>query len=364
MATHPKPITTLDRYIIKQFIGTYTLAILLILAISVMFDFNEKIDNFIRNNAPTHAIIFDYYLNFIPYFANLFSPLFLFIAVIFFTSRLADRSEIIAILSGGISFHRLMRPYILSATLIATLTFLLNSFVIPPANAIRNDFHDKYVRPIKTTYSSNIQLEVQPGLIAYFDRFDAKTGTGYRFSLEHFQDKKLTSRLTAQTITWDSAHHWTIKDYMIRNFSGMKEQVTTGQQLDTILALIPADFMISRFDYEHMTTPQLKTYINRQKQRGIGNIQNFEIEYHKRYAMTFAAFILTFIGAAISSRRVKGGRGLHLGIGFLLSFAYILFLQVSSSFATTGLTTPFLAVWTPNIVYTLIATYLYTKAPQ
>jgi lipopolysaccharide export system permease protein len=360
----PKFLKTIDWYIIRKFIGTYAFTILLILAITVMFDFNEKVDYFIRNNAPAKAILFDHYFTFIPYFANLFSPLFVFIAVIFFTSRLADRSEIIAMLAGGISFKRLMQPYMISATLISITTFLLNSFVIPPANITRNDFHDKYVRPIKVTYSSQIQLEVEPGIIAYFDSFDANTSTGYRFSLERFEDKELKSRMTAQKIVWDSAYHWTVSDYIIRNFVGMKEETTTGAKIDTTLAIIPADFMISRFDYEQMTTPQLKKYIDRQKKRGIGNIQDFEIEYHKRYAMALAAFILTVIGASLSSRKVKGGMGLHIGIGLSLSFSYILFMQISSSFAVSGLTSPFIAVWTPNIVYALIAVYLYRKAPR
>jgi lipopolysaccharide export system permease protein len=359
-----KFLKTIDWYIIRQFIGTYVFAILLILSISVVFDFNEKLDKFIRNGAPTQAIIFDYYLNFIPYFANLFSPLFVFIAVIFFTSRLADHSEIIALLASGVSFDRLMRPYLLSAASIAILTFLLNSFVIPPANLVRNDFHDKYIRPIKTTYSNNIQLEVEPGIIAYFYSFDSKSSTGNRFVLEQFEDKNLKSRMTAQQITWDSAHHWTIKEYMIRNFTGMKEEVIRGQELDTVLGIIPSDFMTSRYDFEQMTTPQLKTYIDRQKKRGIGNTQEFEIEYHKRYAMALAAFILTLIGASISSRKVKGGTGLHIGIGLLLSFSYILFMQVSSSFAASGLTSPFVAFWTPNCVYALIAAYLYRRAPR
>jgi lipopolysaccharide export system permease protein len=360
----PKFLKTIDWYIIKKFIGTYVFAMLLILAISVMFDFNEKLDKFIRNGAPTHAIIFDYYLNFIPYFANLFSPLFVFIAVIFFTSRLADHSEIIAMLASGISFDRLIRPYLISAGLIAAMTFLLNSFVIPPANITRNDFHDKYVRSIKNTYSSNIQLEVEPDVIASFDRFDANSSTGYRFSLDRLENKELKSRMTAQQIIWDSAYHWTVKDYMIRDFVGMEEVVTTGEKIDTTLAIIPSDFMISRYDSEQMTTPQLKSYIDRQKKRGIGNIQEFEIEYHKRFAMALAAFILTIIGASISSHKVKGGMGLHIGIGLLLSFSYILFMQVSSSFAISGLMSPFIAVWTPNIIYLAIAIFLYTRAPR
>ena len=359
-----KFLKTIDWYIIKKFIGTYALSILLIIAISVMFDFNERVDKFIRNGASTHAIIFDYYLNFIPYFANLFTPLFVFISVIFFTSRLAGHSEIIAILSSGISFDRLIRPYMISAMLIAILTFLLGGYVIPPANLKRNDFHDKYIKSIRIPYSSNIQLEVEPGIIAYFDRFDANLSTGYRFSLDQFEDKELKSRLVAREIHWDSAYHWKIKDYMIRNFVDMKEEIVTGQELDTILTIIPADFMINRYDYEEMTTPQLKTYINRQKMRGIGNIQDFEIEYHKRFAMAFSTFILTIIGASVSSRRVKGGMGLHIGIGLGLSFSYILFMQVSSSFATSGLMSPSIAVWTPNIVYIFIAAYLYWKAPR
>ena len=359
-----KFLKTIDGYIIKKFIGTYALAIVLIIAIVVMFDFNEKVDKFIRNDASTHAIIFDYYLNFIPYFANLFSQLFVFISVIFFTSRMADCSEIIAILSSGISFDRLMRPYMISAVFITVMTFLLNSYIIPPANIKRIDFQDKYVRSVRTTYSNHIQLEVEPGIIAYFNSFDANTSTGYRFSLDRFEDKELKSRLIAREIRWDSAYHWTVKDYMIRNFVDLKEEITTGQQLDTILTIIPSDFMISRFDYEQMTTTQLRTYINRQKMRGIGNIQAFEIEYHTRFAMAFAALILTVIGASISSRKVKGGMGLHIGIGLGLTFAYILFMRVSSSFAYSGLTSPFVAVWIPNFVYIFIAAYLYWRAPR
>ena len=354
----------IDWYIIKKFLGTYFFAILLIISISVMFDFNTKVDNFISKEAPVQAIIFDYYLNFIPYFANLFSPLFVFIAVIFFTSKLADNSEIIAILSSGVSFRRLMRPYMISATLIAIMTFLLNSYIIPPGNVTRIEFQNKYVRDKRTMYEGNIQLEVEPGVIAYFDRFDNATKRGTRFSLEKFEDKKLVSRMTAQSITWDSTYHWKVKNYMIRNFEGMKETIITGTEIDTILSIVPSDFMISAYDSEQMTTPELKTYIDRQKKRGIGNIQLFEIEYHKRYAMTFAAFILTIIGASLSSRKVKGGMGLKIGLGLLLSFSYILFMQISSSFAISGTVSAFVAVWIPNLLYAIIAIYLYTKAPR
>jgi lipopolysaccharide export system permease protein len=354
----------IDVYIIKKFLGTYFFAILLIISIAVMIDFNTKVDDFIAQAAPNKAIFLDYYLNFIPYFANLFSPLFVFIAVIFFTSKLADNSEIIAMLSTGLSFRRLMRPYMISAALIAAMSFLLDSYVIPPANVTRIEFQNTYIRDKRNTFSSNIQLEVEPGVIAYFDRFDTTTKTGRRFSLEKYDGKELVSRLTAQTITYDTLYHWRINDYLIRDFIGMKEIQTLGQSKDTTLQIIPSDFMISIYDSEQMTTPELKHYLNRQKKRGIGNIQLFEIEYYRRFAMPFAAFILTIIGASISSRKVKGGMGLHIGLGLLLSFSYILFQQISASFAISGALSPLIAVWIPNILYAFIAAYLYSKAPR
>ena len=292
----------IDIYIIKKFLGTYFFAIALIISIAVVFDINEKLDSFL--NAPLKAIVVDYYLNFIPYFANLFSPLFTFIAVIFFTSKLADNSEIIAMLSSGISFRRLMIPYMISAAIIAGVTFYLNSYVIPPANVTRIEFQNKYVKNKKVDYASNIQLQVEPGVIAYMSRYDNNTKTGYRFSLEKFEGKILKSRLTAQTVTYDSAYHWIIKDYMIRNFNGMREELTRGSRLDSIITIEPSDFLISRYDSELMTTSALKTYIDRQKKRGVANIKDFEIEYEKRFAMTAASFILTVIGMSLSSRKV------------------------------------------------------------
>ena len=348
----------IDWYIIKQFLGTYVFAIALIISISVVFDINEKIDKFLNPDVPLKAIIVDYYLNFIPYFANLFSPLFTFIAVIFFTSKLADRSEIIAMLASGMSFRRLMLPYAVSATIIAIVTFILNAYIIPPANETRIDFQNKYIRNKKVDYVKNAQLEIEPGIIAYFDSYDARSNMGYRFSLEHFEDKKLISRLTAKSIKYDSLYQWTVIDYMIRDFDGMREHITEGSRKDTTLTIVPSDFLIS------VTTPELNTYINRQKKRGIGNIQTFQIEYHKRFATIMAAFILTSIGASLSSRKIKGGMGMNIGIGLALSFSYILFMTVTSTFAINGYVSPAVAAWIPNIVYTFIAIFLYQKAPR
>ncbi|MCD7899252.1 MAG: LptF/LptG family permease [Bacteroides sp.] len=361
-----KILKRLDWYIIKKFLGTYVFAIALIISIAVVFDFNEKVDKFMTNEAPWNAIVFDYYLNFIPYFANLFSPLFVFISVIFFTSKLAENSEIIAMFSTGMSFKRMMRPYMISAAVIAIVTFILGSYVIPQGSVTRLAFEDKYVKRRATTSARNVQLEVDSGVIAYIERYQNYNHTGFRFSLDKFDDKKLISHLTARSITYDttSTYKWTIRDYTIRELKGLKENIITGTQMDTIIIMEPSDFLIARNQQEMLTSPQLSEYIDKQKRRGFANIKEFEIEYHRRIAMSFASFILTTIGVSLSSRKVKGGMGLHLGIGLGLSFSLILFQTISSTFAVNGSMPPVLAVWIPNIVYTFIAIYLYRKAPK
>lgn len=357
-----QPLKILDRYIIYKFLGTYIFAIILILAITIMFDVNEKLDAFLK--APLKATLFDYFLNFLPYFANQFSPLFTFIAVIFFTSKIADNSEIIAMLSGGMSFPRLLRPYMISAAVIAVATYLLSAYIIPPANVERINYTNTYVKNKRVEYGTNIQMQVNKGTIAYMSRYDNNTRTGYKFSLESFKDKKLISRLTAQTIRYDSLHNWQVRDYMIRDFKGTREEIRRGTRLDTVIPIEPRDFLISKNDHETMTTPALSEYITRQKERGVANIKSFEIEYHRRFAMTAAAFILTVIGMSLSSRKVKGGMGINIGIGLVLSFSYILFMTVTSTFAVSGYTSPAIAMWIPNFIYIIIAVVLYRKASR
>ena len=355
----PKPyVKTLDGYIIKKFLGTYVFAIVLILAIIVMFDINEKLDSFMK--APVKATIFEYYLNYIPYMANQFSPLFTFIAVIF--SKMAENSEIIAILSSGVSFRRLLLPYMASALVIASFTFVLDSYVIPPANVKRINYQNKYVKNKAIDYGVNIQLQVTPGEIAYMSRFENSSKTAYNFSLETFKDKKLVSRMVATTAVYDTLYRWSMKNYMIRNFRGMREEIKKGATLDTIIPIEPRDFLIAENDHEKMTSPELKAYIDRQKMRGVANIKSFEIEYERRFAMTGAAFILTLIGMSLSSRKVKSGMGINIGIGLVLSFSYILFSTVTSTFAVSGYTSPFVAMWIPNVVYLIIGIVLYNRA--
>lgn len=352
---------TIDRYIIRKFLGTYVFAIILLLAIVVMFDINEKIDAFLK--APLHATIVDYFLNFIPYFANQFAPLFTFIAVIFFTSKLAMHNEIVAMLSSGMSFRRLLRPYMVSAAVIAAASFVLSAYIIPPANVKRINYTNTYVKNKRVDYGANIMLMVAPNEIAYINRYDNITKTGIRFSLESFdKDKRLVSRLTATSIRWDTLYNWRVNDYVIRDFRDGREYISKGMSLDTIIPFEPRDFLIAVNDCEKMTTPALARYVERQKERGVANIRTFEVEYHRRFAMTAAAFILTIIGMSLSSRKVKGGMGLNIGIGLVLSFGYILFMTVTQTFALSGLTSAMVAMWIPNVLFSLIALVLYIRA--
>lgn len=355
-------LKVLDIFILKKFLGTYFLATLLILAVISMFDVTEKLDAFLT--APIKETLFDYFASFLPYFANMLSPLFVFISVIFFTTKLAGNSEIIAIVSSGVSFRRLLRPYMIGAAVIAALTFVLSNFIIPPGNVARIAYTNKYVRNKSVETGIDIQLMAKPGVVVYFGRFENSTKTGYRFTLDKFEGKDLVSRMTAQTISYDTTrnYHWTVRDYMIRDFNGMKEKITTGTVKDTIIPIEPKDFLIAANDQETLTTPQLAEYIEKQKMRGVANIKAFEIEKEKRYASTAAAFILTLIGMSLSAKKSKGGMGLNIGIGLALSFSYILFSAVTSSFAVNGLTSPFIAMQIPNVVYLAIGIFLYRRA--
>ena len=358
----------IDSYLIKKFIGTYIYSIILIISISIVFDINENLARFSVNNAPLRAIVFDYYANFIPYYANLFSPLFVFIAVIFFTSKLAGNSEIIAMLAAGMSFKRLMRPYMISAALIAGVNFYLGAYVIPKGNIVRQNFEVLYKNAKKNLSATNVQLMVAPGVIAYMQQYDDRTRTGYGFSLDKFENKKLVSHMTASIIRYDSIsdtrYHWKAQNYKIRTLKGLREEIKSGAVIDTLIMMEPMDLVYSKGQQETLTSPDLKRYIAKQIDRGSGNVTQYEVEYHKRIATSFASFILTVIGASLSSRKRKGGMGLYLGIGLALSFAYILLQTVSSTFAVNADLSPMLAAWVPNLLYVIIAYFCYKQAPS
>lgn len=358
----------LDRYIISKFIGTYIYSIILIISIAIVFDVNENLSKFTTLGAPLKAIVFDYYANFVPYFSNLFSPLFVFIAVIFFTSKLAGNSEIIAILAAGVSFKRLLRPYILSAAMIALVNFYLGAYIIPHGTVVRQEFEAKYRNSKKITSASNVQLMIRPGVIAYIQQYDNNTKTGYGFSLDKFENKKLVSHMTASTIRYDSISedrfHWKAQNYKIRTLRGLREEIKSGSVIDTLIQMEPMDLVYSDGQQETLTSDELRDYIGKQTERGSVNVVQYEVEYHKRIATSFASFILTVIGISLSSRKRKGGMGLSLGIGLALSFSYILLQTISATFAINADTPPVLAAWLPNILYAVIAYFCYRQAPN
>ena len=361
-------ISRLDRYIIGKFIGTYIYAIILIISISIVFDVNENLAKFTQYHAPLKAIVFDYYMNFVPYFANLFSPLFVFIAVIFFTSKLAGNSEIIAMLAAGISFKRLMRPYMISCVLISALSFYLSAYVIPHGTVIRQNFETMYKNKKRVTAADNVMLQVGKGVIAYIQHYDNSMKKGYGFSLDRFEDKKLVSHMTAMEVQYDtisdSKYHWTVNNWKIRELHGLREHITSGISKDTIIQMEPTDLVYSKGQQETFTSPELKEYISKQIDRGSSNVVQYQVEYHKRIASSFASFILTTIGLSLSSRKRKGGMGMYLGIGLALSFTYILLQTVSSTFAVNADAPPILAAWIPNLIFAVVAWFCYRKAPN
>lgn len=366
---HPNRfIKRLDWYIIKKFIGTYFFSIALIISISIVFDFNENLAKFSQYQAPAKAIIFDYYANFIPYFANLFSPLFVFIAVIFFTSKLAGNSEIIAMLAAGVSFKRLMRPYMISCIMIASLSYYLSAYVIPHGTVIKQNFESMYKNKKRNTAAENVQMQVGKGVIAYIQHYDNNAKRGYGFSLDKFENKRLVSHLTASEIQYDtisdSKYHWQLSHWKIRNMRGLREKITSGVKMDSVILMEPTDLVYSKGQQETFTSPELKEYISKQIGRGSGNVVQYQVEYHKRIASSFASFILTTIGLSLSARKRKGGMGLYLGIGLALSFGYIMLQTVSATFAINADTPPMLAAWIPNIIFAVVAYFCYRNAPN
>ena len=281
--------------------------------------------------------------------------------------RVPQRKKL-AMLASGMSFKRLLRPYLISAALIAILNFYLGSYIIPKGTVVRHDFESLYKNNNKNTSASNIQLMVDKGVVAYISQYDDIRKTGYGFALYKFDNKKMVSQMNANVIQYDTIaeerYHWKARNYKIRTLKGMREEITSGIEMDTVIQMEPMDLVFSKGQQETFTSPELKRYISKQQQRGSSNVVQYEVEYHKRIATSFASFILTIIGVSLSSRKRKGGMGMYLGIGLALSFTYILLQTVSATFAINADTPPILAAWIPNILYAIIAYYCYKQAPS
>ncbi len=335
------------------------------MSIAIVIDLTEKLDNFYAANLDLSTILWNYYLSFIPYYINLFSSLFTFISVIFVTSKLAFNSEIIAMLASGISLKRILFPYIIAAAMIAIFTFYIGGYIIPPGNKTRYEFEQKHIerKPTEMTIR-NIQMKVAANKIAYIERFELTDGTGYRFSLDVFEGKTLVSRIIANTIQYDSVYHWTLGNYTKRDFVGLREELSIGDKMELEINMKPSDFGWAKNHHEHLTNPALKKHIKEQERRGTAGLNLYKLEYEKRFAMPFAAFILTLIGVSLGSRKVRGGTGFHIMIGFLLSVTYILSTMVSASLTVKAGFNPTLAIWLPNVIYFLIGLLLYKNAPK
>lgn len=356
----------IDIYIIKKFLGTFFFTLLLVVCVIIVFDLSEKLEDFIKNEAPLKAILFDYYLNLVPYFANMLSPLFIFISVIFFTSKMASNSEIVAILSGGVSFKRLLRPFMICAFFLAGLSYYLNNFLIPDANKKRLAFEEVYYRNKLRNYAHDIHMKIDDNTYIYMSNFVVDLNLGNNFSIERFNEKgELEYKLLSDNVKWDSTiNKWSITNYVERHIDGLNETIKKGIRKDTTINLKPEEFKRRNSYITAMDFFELNDFIKEQKFKGSQQVVLFEIEKQQRAAYPFATFVLTLIGVSISSRKVRGGIGLHIGLGLLISFSYILFMRVSSTFAINSGIPVIIAVWIPNILYCFLALYLLKKAPK
>lgn len=355
----------LDWYIIRKFLGTFFFALGLIILIAIIIDISEKLDDFLRSHAPLKEIVVSYYLNFIPYFVNLFSHLFIFIAVIFFTSRMAYNTEVVAILSSGISFARFTRPYMIAAGVLAILSLLLLNFVIPKANKGRLAFEERYVRYQFRYTDLNIHRQIEPGTYIYLESYNNIDNLGYKFSMERIRNGVLTWKLNSEIMAWDSLKKcWRINHYYIRSIEGNRERLRMGATLDTTLAMQPKDFGRRINNIETMTYSELRRFIAQERMRGSDQIPYYLLEQYRRFSLPFATFVMALIGVSIASRKVRGGIGVHIGFGLLLSFSYIIFQKLADTFALQANLPPLLAVWIPNFIFGGIAAWLYHKAPK
>lgn len=355
----------LDWYILKRFLQTYVFVVLVIVLIVVMIDYTEKVDDFHHHNAPASKILFEYYLNFIPYWANYISPLMVFIATIFLTSRLAARTEIVAALSSGISFVRLLRPYLVGASVLAVFTYYMVNYLIPTANKTRIKFELEYIKEKFTYTGRNVHITIAPNVYAYLESYNNLTNTGYKFTLEQIKGNQLKQKLSADRIEWDTKKgKWAMYDYKIRAIDGIHETLTPGVKMDTTLNLKPSDFDSDYSLFETFTRPELNQYINLLKSRGADGVDTYLLEKYARDTRPFAIVILTVIGVIVSARKSRRGVGWQLALGFILAFVYLLFFMLAKGIAETGNMNPLLAVWLPNLIFTGIGLLLYHTIPR
>jgi len=354
----------LDKLIIKDFLKTYLFVVLMLILVVLVLDFTEKNDAFIRNNVPAFEIL-KYLLNYGLYLNNLLTPITVFISVIFITSKMAGRTEIIAILSSGTSFMRMLLPFFVGACLIGTVSFLFNGWLLPSATLGITEFKSRYLEDDKFYNEQNIHIKVAPDTYAYISRFYTSGYTGYNFTLEQIKDGQLLAKLSADRIVWDTAANiWSAKNYKIRVLKEFGEEYSVGESLDTLLSITPNDFDLPLNHHETLILPELNKQIKILEDRGADNVNFYKIEKYVRFMSPFAAVILTFIGVIVASRKTRGGSGFKIALGFLLAFIYIVMFLLSRTFAEAGTTYPIFAVWLPNIAFAITGLFLYKTVPR
>ena len=358
-------LTKIDFYIIKRFLGAFLLALGLFTVIIIVFDLSEKIDDFLNNNASFRGVIFNYYVNWIPFLLNLFSPVFVFISVIFFTSKMAQKSEIIAILASGVSYRRLMVPYIISSALLALISFIMFAWVIPHTDKTRVDFENTYIRD-RTHYSaSQIKTQIAPGMIMSIGNFNFSDSAGFKISIEQVDEGRLVSKLYADRLNWnEDTKKWKLTKWWTREFIDGMEILNRGAAMDTLIPFNPEDFFRKNDDVQMFNLKELDEMIRLEDMRGTGNTFFYTTEKYKRFAMPFAMIILTIIGVSVSSKKSRGGIGLNLGVGLLISFTFLMVFQFFLAYGSSGAMHPLLSVWIPNLIFAGIAAILYKFAQK
>jgi lipopolysaccharide export system permease protein len=367
-------VKLLDRYILKQFLSTFFFVVLILLAVITVIDFTEKADKYARANLTTSQVL-GYYGDFLPWIAGLVTPITVFIATVYVTARLAGRTEIIAILSSGVSFRRLLVPYLSGALLIASISFYLNGWVIPNSNKTRLAFEMDYLNKSTNPNLRNIHLQIAPNTFIYIQSYNNMTDKGYQFTMERFDNNRLMEKLTASRIEWDTTKlKWTLRDWKLKRVDNVFEKVksdsatanliTSGLSLDTTLIIHPKEFKNDYRKYDGLTISELDDYISTLRSRGSAGIEVYEVEKYTRYASPFSIFILTFMGVIVSSRKSRGGTGFQIALGFALSFVFILFFMMFRTFAEAGSMPPQISVWIPSIVFGIISIFMYKYVPR
>ncbi len=355
----------LDFYIIRKFLLTFVTAISLIIVIVIVVDISENIQDFLDGNAPVSEIITGYYLNFIPYFVNLFSPLFTFIAVIYFTSKLTSHTEIVPMLNAGMSLYRMLIPYLISAIMIGVLSFYLSNFLIPTTSRNLIAFKEKYVsRQVRLKRSDN-HIKLGENTYAYVHYWDNIVAKGHDFWYERFDQNGLKYKISAESISWDSTESkWKMTNYVKRYFSGIDEKVEYGLTMDTVLNVHPGDFVWIKSGVDLMNYKEIREFIEEEKAKGSDRVKIYEVEKHRRLAFPFSTIILTVVGMSVSSRKTRQGMGLHLLVGLAISFAFILLMQITQVFAIYGGASVTLSVWIPNILFSILCIALLLTTPK